>query len=119
MDLDIPVMGLAKRFEEIYLPGKRVISLPGDSSALKLLKRIRDESHRFAIEYYRKLHKKTLRSSVLDDIPGLGEVRKLVLIKHFGSVDRLRRASLEEIAQVRGFGKKTAHRVWTYLKENR
>jgi excinuclease ABC subunit C len=117
MGMDIPVMGLAKRFEELHLPGKKVISLPGDSSALKLLKRIRDESHRFAIQYYRKLHKRALRKSMLDDIPGLGEVKKMALMKRFGSVDRLKRASLDDIAQVQGFGKKTAHRLWMYLQK--
>jgi excinuclease ABC subunit C len=117
MGMDIPVMGLAKRFEELHLPGKKVISLPGDSGALKLLKRIRDESHRFAIQYYRKLHKRTLTKSILDDIPGLGAVRKMALMKQFGSVERLKRASLDEIAQVQGFGRKIAHRIWRYLQK--
>lgn len=113
----IPVMALAKRFEEIHLPGKRVIALPSDSIALKLLKRIRDESHRFAIQYYRKLHKKSLQKSILDNIPGLGKARKTALMSHFGSLERLRKVSAAEISALPGFGKKIAHRVWSYLQE--
>jgi len=111
----ISVIGLAKRFEELHLIGKKIVSLPGNSIALRLLQRLRDESHRFAIEYYRKLHKKEISSSLLDKIKGLGKVRKMLLIKHFGSVERLKKASIDEIQQVKGFGEKTANRVWHYL----
>jgi len=114
---DIPMIGLAKRFEKIHLIGKKIVSLPGDSIALKLLKRVRDESHRFAIQYYRKLHKKELSSSLLDGLSGLGEVKKRQLLVHFGSLERLGKVSVEEIEQVKGFGKKTAQRVWEYVKD--
>jgi excinuclease ABC subunit C len=113
--IDIPVVGLAKRFEEIHLPGKTAISLPGDSMALKFIKRIRDESHRFAIQYYRKLHERSLTKSVLDDIAGLGKVRKMELMKRFGSVQRIKSASVDDISELKGFGTKTAQRVWEFL----
>ena len=113
---DIPMIGLAKRFEKIHLIGKKIVSLPGDSIALKLLKRVRDESHRFAIQYYRKLHKKELSSSLLDGLSGLGEVKKRQLLVHFGSLERLGKVSVEEIEQVKGFGKKTAQLIWEYVK---
>ncbi len=113
--IEIPVMGLAKRFEQIHLPGKRVISLPGNSGALKLLKRIRDESHRFAIQYYRKLHQRSLKKSALDEVPGIGELKKMALLKHFGSVEMLKNASIDAILEVPGFGKKTALKLWEFF----
>jgi excinuclease ABC subunit C len=113
---DIQVIGLAKRFDQIHLAGKKVVSLSGDSNALKLLKRIRDESHRFAIQYYRKLHKKEVSSSLLDGLKGLGKVKKKHLISHFGSLYKLKGAAVEEIEQLQGFGKKTAAKVWEYVR---
>ena len=118
MGFDIPVIGLAKRFEQIHLPGKKIVALPADSKALKLLKRIRDESHRFAIQYYRKLHKKELSYSLLDGLIGIGNEKKKLLISNFGSVERLKKSTKKEIEQVKGFGKKTARKVWEYLKNN-
>jgi excinuclease ABC subunit C len=115
MGIAIAIMGLAKRLEQIHLPDKKLISLPGDSVALKLLKRIRDESHRFAIQYYRKLHEESLKRSILDEVPGLGKTRKLELLKHFGSVERLRNATIDDISQVKGFGTKISQRVWEFL----
>ena len=95
----VPVAGLAKQFEEIYLPGRIApVRLPRDSAALKVLQRLRDEAHRFALTYHRRLRARRLRESVLDEIPGLGEKRKQALLSHFGSVQRLRRATAEEIA---------------------
>ncbi len=117
-EFDIPVISLAKRFEQIHLARKKVVSLSGDSIALKLLKRIRDESHRFAIQYYRKLHKKEVSSSLLDGLKGLGKVKKKHLISHFGSLDKLKEVTVEEIEQLQGFGKKTAAKVWEYLMKN-
>ncbi|TES93522.1 MAG: excinuclease ABC subunit UvrC [Candidatus Cloacimonadota bacterium] len=112
---EIPVISLAKKFENIHLIGKKIVSLPLDSIPLKLLKRIRDESHRFAIQYYRKLHKKELSSSLLDGLKGIGEIKKRELLKHFGSVARLRKATVEDIEKVKGFGNKTALKIWRYL----
>ncbi len=110
---DIPAIGLAKRFEEIYTPDKkRPIRLKEETPALKLLKGIRDEAHRFAIQYHRKLRGKEVGSSVLDGIRGIGKDRKRLLLGHFGSVDAIRAASLEEIKNVAGFGDKTAKKVY-------
>jgi excinuclease ABC subunit C len=95
---EIPVASLAKRFEEVYLPGMAdPVSLPRQSEALFLLQRIRDEAHRFAITYHRELRGKRMTVSVLDDIPGLGEVRKKRLTKELGGVNAVKRASLEEL----------------------
>ncbi len=95
---EIPVASLAKRFEEVYVPGEAdPIRLPRQSEALYLLQRIRDESHRFAITYHRELRGKRMTASVLDGIPGLGEVRKKRLIKELGGVRAVQRASLEEL----------------------
>jgi excinuclease ABC subunit C len=95
---EIPVASLAKRFEEVYVPGEAdPIRLPRQSEALYLLQRIRDESHRFAITYHRQLRGKRMTTSVLDGIPGLGEVRKKRLIKELGGVRAVQRATLEEL----------------------
>ena len=95
---EIPVASLAKRFEEVYVPGEAdPIRLPRQSEALYLLQRIRDESHRFAITYHRELRGKRMTASVLDGIPGLGEVRKKRLVKELGGVRAVQRASLEEL----------------------
>jgi excinuclease ABC subunit C len=87
------------------------------SPALKLLKRIRDESHRFAITFHRKLRGKKMVESELDEIPGLGPVRKKALIQHFGSLDKLRLASAGEIARVKGFGPALAELVHRQLHD--
>jgi excinuclease ABC subunit C len=95
---EIPVASLAKQFEEVYLPGRSdPVEVPRGSEALFLLQRIRDESHRFAISYHRQLRNKRMTTSVLDDIPGLGEKRKLRLIKELGGVRALKVAPLEEL----------------------
>ncbi len=96
---EIPVASLAKQFEEVFLPGQSdPIRLPRQSEALYLLQRIRDESHRFAITYHRQLRDKRMTKSILDDIPGLGPGRKKRLIKEFGGVRKVQRASFEELA---------------------
>lgn len=101
----IPVIGLAKRFEEIHVPGGGPpLRLPPGSKALYVLQRTRDEAHRFALAYHRRLRAKRLRESVIDEIPGMGEKRKAALLAHFGSVTRLQRATEEEIAAVPGVG---------------
>jgi excinuclease ABC subunit C len=114
-DAEIPILGLAKRTDTLYYDDGREITIPVTSPALKLLKRIRDESHRFAITFHRKLRGKKMVESELDEIPGLGPARKKALIQHFGSLDKLRLASVEEIAEVRGFGPSLAENVATAL----
>ena len=95
---EIPVASLAKQFEEVFLPGQSdPVRLPRQSEALYLLQRIRDESHRFAITYHRQLRDKRMTKSILDDIPGLGPGRKKRLIKEFGGVRKVQRASFEEL----------------------
>ena len=106
---DIPVCGLAKRLEEVWLPAQEdPVILPRSSEGLYLLQRIRDEAHRFAITHHRSRRSKTMVESLLDDVPGLGEVRRKTLIKHFGSLRKLRAATAEEIAMVPGIGPGTA-----------
>ncbi|MEU1485478.1 excinuclease ABC subunit UvrC [Streptomyces sp. NPDC005752] len=109
---DIAVCGLAKRLEEVWLPDDDdPVVLPRSSEGLYLLQRIRDEAHRFAITYQRAKRAKRIRSSPLDDVPGLGETRKQALIKHFGSVRKLRQATIDEICEVPGIGRRTAESV--------
>ncbi|MCP3913141.1 MAG: excinuclease ABC subunit UvrC [Actinomycetia bacterium] len=99
LDEEIPVCSLAKQFEEIFVPGQsESIRLPRQSEALYLMQRIRDESHRFAINYHRQLRNKRMTKSVLDDIPGLGPTRKKRLVKELGGVNAVRRASLEDLS---------------------
>lgn len=108
----IPLAGLAKREEQLFLPGwDEPVTLPTGSASLYLVKRVRDEAHRFAIEYHRELRGRAMSASVLDDIPGVGPKRKKALLKEFGSVKRLRAASVEEIAAVPGVGKVAAEAV--------
>ncbi|MEV8352981.1 excinuclease ABC subunit UvrC [Streptomyces niveus] len=109
---DVAVCGLAKRLEEVWLPDDDdPVVLPRSSEGLYLLQRVRDEAHRFAITYQRAKRAKRIRTSPLDDVPGLGETRKQALIKHFGSVKKLRQATIEQICEVPGLGRKTAESV--------
>ncbi len=109
---DVAVVGLAKRLEEVWLPGDPdPVILPRTSDALYLLQRLRDEAHRFAIRYHREKRSKRMQVSALDGVPGLGQARRTALIKHFGSVKKLREARLEEIEAVPGFGRRTAEAV--------
>lgn len=109
---DIPVCGLAKRLEEVWVPGEEdPVILPRSSEGLYLLQRLRDEAHRFAITHHRGRRSKTMVESLLDDVAGLGEVRRKTLIKHFGSLRKLRAATVEEIAQVPGIGPATASAI--------
>jgi excinuclease ABC subunit C len=148
---DQPVIGLAKKLEEIYLPatcpktgsaslplansnesfknasetlalptqniigGFKVLQLSSDSAALHLLQRLRDEAHRFANQYHQKLRRRRIQESVLDEFPGIGENRKKLLLRHFGSIQRLRAASVEQIAQLQGIGKKLAEALTKFL----
>jgi excinuclease ABC subunit C len=109
---DIAVCGLAKRLEEVWLPGEDdPVVLPRTSEGLYLLQRVRDEAHRFAITYQRTKRAKRFRSSPLDDVPGLGDTRKQALLKHFGSLKRLRSATIDQICEVPGIGRKTAETI--------
>ncbi|NEC32056.1 excinuclease ABC subunit UvrC [Streptomyces rubrogriseus] len=109
---DIAVCGLAKRLEEVWLPREDdPVVLPRTSEGLYLLQRVRDEAHRFAITYQRAKRAKRFRAGPLDDVPGLGETRKQALIKHFGSVKKLRSATIDQICEVPGIGRKTAETV--------
>jgi excinuclease ABC subunit C len=115
---DIAVCGLAKRLEEVWVPGEDdPVVLPRTSEGLYLLQRVRDEAHRFAITYQRAKRAKRFRSSPLDDVPGLGDTRKQALIKHFGSVKKLRSATIEQIQEVPGIGRKTAETIAAALAQ--
>ena len=115
---DIAVCGLAKRLEEVWLPDEDdPVVLPRTSEGLYLLQRVRDEAHRFAITYQRAKRAKRFRASPLDDVPGLGETRKQALIKHFGSVKKLRSATIDQICEVPGIGRKTAETIAVALAQ--
>ncbi|MFF6991600.1 MULTISPECIES: excinuclease ABC subunit UvrC [unclassified Streptomyces] len=115
---DIAVCGLAKRLEEVWLPDEDdPVVLPRTSEGLYLLQRVRDEAHRFAITYQRAKRAKRFRASPLDDVPGLGETRKQALIKHFGSVKKLRSATIDQICEVPGIGRKTAEAIAAALAQ--
>jgi excinuclease ABC subunit C len=106
---DVSVVGLAKRLEEVWLPGEAYpLILPRTSEALYLLQRVRDEAHRFAITFHRQRRSKSMLESTLDDVPGLGETRRKALMRKFGSLARLRRADLDEVMAVPGIGRQTA-----------
>jgi excinuclease ABC subunit C len=114
---DLPIIGLAKEHEEIYRPGRALpLRLPLDSGALRLLQRIRDEAHRFANAYHQLLLKKRVEESILDDCPGVSQNRKNLLLRKFGSVNRLRKATVEEIAATEGIGRKLAEEVHRFLR---
>ncbi len=116
---DLPIIGLAKEREEIYRPGRALpLRLPMDSPALRLLQRIRDEAHRFANAYHQLLMKKRVEESILDDCPGVSQNRKNLLLRRFGSVNRLRKASVEEIAATEGIGRKLAEEVHRFLQSH-
>ena len=117
---DVPVVGLAKRLEEVWLPGQEdPVILPRTSEGLYLLQRIRDEAHRFAITHHRSRRSKSMVESVLDDVPGLGEVRRKSLLRRFGSLKKLRAATVDEIAEVPGIGARTADAIVAALAEQR
>jgi excinuclease ABC subunit C len=107
-----PIAGLAKENEELFLPGQPMpVILPRDSQALYLIQRVRDEAHRFAVTFHRKKRGKTAFKSALDDLPGVGPKRKKALIREFGSVKRIREASVEQIASVEGIGRALAEQI--------
>ncbi|MFG2731640.1 excinuclease ABC subunit UvrC [Streptomyces canus] len=115
---DIAVCGLAKRLEEVWLPDDDdPVVLPRTSEGLYLLQRVRDEAHRFAITYQRTKRGQRFRSSPLDDVPGLGDTRKQALLKHFGSLKKLRSATIDQICEVPGIGRKTAETIAVALAQ--
>jgi excinuclease ABC subunit C len=117
---DVALVGLAKRLEQVWLPGEDYPAiLPRSSEALYLLQRVRDEAHRFAITYHRQKRSRTMTSSALDDIPGLGETRRKALLRRFGSVKRIRAADVAELAEVPGIGPRTAEAIAAALAGER
>ena len=113
---EMPIIGLAKEFEEIYRPGRALpMRLPDDSGALKMLQRIRDEAHRFANGYHSLLLKRRVSESRLDDIPGVSESRKKALLVKFGSVERIRRAKPEALVEVSGISPRLADEILSAL----
>ena len=117
LGLDIPVCGLAKSDEEVFVPwGDTPIVLPTGSASLYLIKQVRDESHRFAITFHRELRDKAMTVSILDEIPGVGPKRKKDIMRHFGSFKRLKAASVEDISQVKGVSVNLAETIYEELK---
>ncbi len=117
LGLSIPILGLAKREEEIYFPNNnQPLKLPASSQTLRLLQRIRDEAHRFALKHHRKRRSKAALRSELDDIPGVGDIRKKALLAHFGSVSRIQQASLEELNKLPFLPAKVARDLYDYWR---
>lgn len=114
---ELPVVGLAKRLEEVWLPEEDFpLVLPRSSEALYMLQRIRDEAHRFAIAYHRSKRSQQMTASALDDVPGLGPSRRAAVVAHFGSVAKLREATAEQVAEVPGIGLGTARKILDHLQ---
>lgn len=112
----MPVIALAKRQETIYTQAKKTINLPHDSKVLHLLQRIRNEVHRFAISYHRKLRQKTIRTSSLDKITGIGPKRKQLLLRHFQSIDAIKKASLQDLLKLERIDKRTAKNIVKHFR---
>src|SRR2546421_5913795 len=119
-ELGVTVVSLAKRIEEVFLPGRSApLVLPHNSPALQLLQRVRDEAHRFAIEFHRGRRDRAMTRSVLDDLPGVGPARKRSLLQHFGTPERFLQASREELEAVPGFPGKVARDVYEHVHKIR
>ena len=115
---NLPTIGLAKQFEHIFVPGKsEPIILQKNNPALHLIQRVRDESHRFAVNYHRKLRSKDLTHSVLDEIPGIGPKRKQALLSHFGSIEKIQEAGLDELLAVKGMTHRIAEHILKHLSQ--
>ena len=111
----IPIIGLAKELEEVFVPNsRRPIIIPKNNKALHLLQQVRDESHRFAITYHRKLRSDDIQASSLDDIAGIGKKRKIALLKELGTIENIKKASVEDLAKIKGMNQKTAENVYNY-----
>ncbi len=116
LDVNVPMIGLAKENEEIYIPRRaKPLVLPKSSPALQLLQRLRDEAHRFAISYFSSIHRKKTFASLMDGVPGIGPRRKNALLRHFGSIQRIREASLEELVAAAGVSRSQAEKIKEYL----
>jgi len=116
---DVALVGLAKRLEEVWLPGQSFpVVLPRTSEGLYLLQRVRDEAHRFAITFHRERRSKAMTTSVLDGIPGLGDSRRKALLRHFGSVKKLKEASIDQIREVPGIGTVLADTIQVHLHDS-
>ncbi|ADO78018.1 excinuclease ABC subunit UvrC [Halanaerobium praevalens] len=116
---NLPIIGLAKREEEIFRPNtSEPITLPHHTPTLQLLQRVRDEAHRFAVSYHRKLRSRRLTHSMLDEIPGVGETRRTALLQHFGSLAKIREAKIWQLKEVKGISGKTARKIYDYLREH-
>ncbi len=111
----IPVFGIAKKLDEIVSPDRRIIAFPKSSHGLRVLQHLRDEAHRFAIGYHRKLREKRFKGSLLDAIPGIGQEKKMELIRYFGSIERMKKATLEQMTEVRGVGRVLGSRIYSYM----
>ncbi|MHA1384500.1 MAG: excinuclease ABC subunit UvrC [Candidatus Helarchaeota archaeon] len=115
-NLDIPIIGLAKKNEEMFLPQhSKPIRLPKNSKALFLVQRVRDEAHRFAISYHKKLRQKALKKSILEEISGIGKKTQEKLLKHFGSIEKIKQASLNDLSNVPKLSRKLAKRIFDYF----
>jgi len=112
---DVNICAFAKTFDQLYFPDGKTVMIPKKSHGIKLLKNIRSEAHRFALSYHRAKRDKKVKVSELDGIPGLGEQKKIEILKYFGSIERLKGASLDEIARVKGIGKKLAEIIYEKL----
>lgn len=119
LDLNnIPVIGLAKEFEHIFIPQiNEPIILPRNSQALLLLQRIRDEAHRFAVSYHRNIRSKQIDHSSLDEIKGVGQKRKMNLLRYFGDIESIKKAEIEDLLLVKGMNKKVAQEIYNYFKK--
>ncbi len=114
--MDLNVIGLAKRLDEVFLPERTSsLMIPKSSSSLRLLQRIRDEAHRFAISYHRGLREKKITKSEIDQIEGIGKIRKKVLLSKFGSVERIKQASLNELLETENISKKIVEKIYKYF----
>jgi excinuclease ABC subunit C len=112
----VTVISLAKRIEEVFIPGRQApLTLPQDDAALQMLQRVRDEAHRFAIDFHRGRREKAMTRSILDDLPGVGPARKRLLLKHFGTPERFVTASREELEAVPGLPGKLAREIHAHL----
>lgn len=118
LGIKLPSVGLAKQFEEIVCDDEPNLLLSRDSKALRVMTNLRDEAHRFAISYHRRLRSKRIRESALDEIPTIGKKKKELLLKHFGSFERLRKASIEELRAAPGIGPKTAELIRSVLEQS-
>lgn len=118
LDIKTGVIGLAEEFEQIFIPEvSNPLILPKDSTALHLLQSVRDEAHRFAVTYHRKLRQKDAERSLLDEIPGVGPKRKMDLLRHFGDLTTIKTASLEQIAEVKGINKNLALKIHDFFHQ--